>query len=420
MPISFTPSQTGRPGEADLPFTGNPFKLLWKDLLLCFHHINTIPGIIRPWNPFTSHESDELHLSLVNIKCIVIHGILIVLQTSFLVSVPVLVFTLFPAVWVITYILGFVALNTAICRLLNGTERTLQSSKTIQEKAAHQKEYWIYLNGVSVGRDWIQANINRLSMTFRRPVVGVHNPTAGIVFDMIECLIQRNFCYATADVRNAHSRIKEALLDRSYEKIIFILHSQGGIMGGLIIDWLLDELPHDCLNRLEVYTFGNAANHFNNPLRGEGSEGGPNGRKAIKAIRHVEHYANEGEFVANFGVLHFFWNKNRFMGRLFRSSNSGHLLNQHYLAECFPLDENDRVLESNPFMDMVVEHAGEAEEREHFTTELQSRGGDEVEEPVVADVNSPLSPTHTATLHTHRVKDFSRLWLYRNGRSPTS
>jgi hypothetical protein len=54
--------------------------------------------------------------------------------------------------------------------------------------------------------------------------------------------------------------IKEALLNEEYQKVVFVLHSQGGIEGGLVIDWLLDEIPQDRMQRLEVYTFGNAAN----------------------------------------------------------------------------------------------------------------------------------------------------------------
>lgn len=52
-----------------------------------------------------------------------------------------------------------------------------------------------------------------------------------------------------------------------YDKVIFILHSQGGIEGGMVLDWLLQELPQNLLSKLEVYTFGNAANHFNDPHR---------------------------------------------------------------------------------------------------------------------------------------------------------
>jgi hypothetical protein len=50
-------------------------------------------------------------------------------------------------------------------------------------------------------------------------------------------------------------------MDDSVKKIVFILHSQGGIEGGLILDWLFAECPRYQLRRMEIYTFGCAANH---------------------------------------------------------------------------------------------------------------------------------------------------------------
>lgn len=69
----------------------------------------------------------------------------------------------------------------------------------------------------------------------------MHNRTYGIVFDLIQCIIERNFNYATADTRRSYDKIKENLLKKHYKKVILILHSQGGIEGGLILDWLLAE-----------------------------------------------------------------------------------------------------------------------------------------------------------------------------------
>ncbi|KAK0106212.1 hypothetical protein ONS96_003855 [Cadophora gregata f. sp. sojae] len=114
-------------------------------------------------------------------------------------------------------------------------------------------------------RNWLQSNVDRLALTFGRPVLGVHNKTNGIIFDVLQCLIQRNFTYATQDVRDCYRIVKSTLYQPHLTKVVFILHSQGGIEGGLIIDWLLQEVPQDLLAKLEVYTFGNAANHFNNP-----------------------------------------------------------------------------------------------------------------------------------------------------------
>lgn len=108
-------------------------------------------------------------------------------------------------------------------------------------------------------KHWLVGNINRLALTFRRPVQGIHNKTSGIIFDILECLIQRSFNYKTRDVREAYDVVRNHLYDTTVSRVIFIVHSQGGIQGSLVLDWLLQELPQDLLTKLEVYTFGCAA-----------------------------------------------------------------------------------------------------------------------------------------------------------------
>ncbi|KAK2127402.1 hypothetical protein NOF04DRAFT_1371336 [Fusarium oxysporum II5] len=134
---------------------------------------------------------------------------------------------------------------------------------------------------------------------------------AGVFFDLIQCLIQRALLYATQDVRECYVLVKNALLDDHKKKVILILHSQCGIEGGMIIDWLLDEMPLDKLQKLEVYTFSNLANHFSNPYRGNGT------RSSV--VPHIEHHVNEKDFAYRFGVLnftrHYTQNQNRFAGK---------------------------------------------------------------------------------------------------------
>ena len=216
-------------------------------------------------------------------------------------------------------------------------------------------------------------------------------------------MVQRNFNYATKDVRVCYDIIKGLLYRPEFSKVVFILHSQGGIEGGLVLDWLLQELPQDMLSKLEVYTFGNAANHFNNPHRHavsqtlahtkgleamntvftettyatpssspvevrngrlDGETNGKNppplrketsssmSRSSVaatdRAIGHVEHYAHSTDFVAIWGVLHFATNHTksqqipRFLGTLFvrADGGGGHQFNQHYLDGMFPLERN--------------------------------------------------------------------------------
>ena len=102
--------------------------------------------------------------------------------------------------------------------------------------------------------------------------------SAGFILDLLECLIQRDFGYTTRDIRVTYTHIKEALLREDIKKIVVVAHSQGGIIISLALDNLLSDLPRECIIRLgcftlniidfqklEIYTFACAANHFNNP-----------------------------------------------------------------------------------------------------------------------------------------------------------
>ena len=195
-------------------------------------------------------------------------------------------------------------------------------------------------------------------------------------------------------------------MDPECDKVVLILHSQGGIEGGLVIDWLLDALPQNLLHNLEVYTFANAANHFNNPRSTYQSK--QNGHVCScgysLSIGYIEHYANAVDIVASIGVLHYINIPNRYLGRLFVRPGSGHLLNQHYLDTMFTLGPDKKVLESNSFMDMEVEADQEKVPLDNCEQTLLPIPG----EGTGQKTDSPIL----------RVKDFSRLWKYRNGGIP--
>lgn len=194
----------------------------------------------------------------------------------------------------------------------------------------------------------------------------------------------------------------------------------------MIIDWLLDELPQDLLHQLEVYSFGNAANHFNNPHcscrpRRETSGSSKSPESVIRSVGHIEHYANSRDPITWLGVQRFANIPNRYMGRLFVRPGSGHLMNQHYLDNMFTLGPDHKVLESNPFMDMEVETKTDA--ISSGANGIQNKSDEYREQTLlpIPGLGSHLlqrderDGTCQAVL---RVKDFSRLWQYRNGGSP--
>ena len=235
--------------------------------------------------------------------------------------------------------------------------------------------------------------------------------SSGILFDLIECIIERDFDYHTRHTRDGYVLVKRALKDPRYDKVVLILHSQGGIQGGLIVDMLLADLSGDDVHKLEVYTFAAAANHFNNPTRNQG------GTKR-NLIRHIEHYANSADFVSRWGVLNFAKAPthltNHFVGTLFERRGSGHMLNQHYLDTMFPLDPHTgQVAESNDFVEMLVDE-GTIEGKQNrpaIDTKLATALGHFTWSP-------HGTPGSLVAGNLKPVKELSRLWKYRNGLSP--
>jgi hypothetical protein len=187
MTVSFLPSQIGERSQTPLSYTADPRQLLLADLLLCFQKLSFVLGIFLPLQFRNADPFGELYPNRPNIKAVVLHVALVILQTAFFVSLPF--FLVLPTSWLLGYVVAFFLVNSGLTRLLNGSSLTLEPSNDIAPKIKHDSEYWIYMNGVSVGRDWLQSNIDRLSLTFGRRVHGVHNPTDGIILDLIQCLV---------------------------------------------------------------------------------------------------------------------------------------------------------------------------------------------------------------------------------------
>ena len=320
----------------------------------------------------------------------------------------------------------------------------------------------------------MHSNLERLAKTFRRPILGIHNPSFGIPFDVLECILQRTFAYPTLDIRNAYTAISTLLSDPSITKLVLIAHSQGAIEAGMVLDWLYATMPVKDVEKLEVFTFGNASNHWNCPVR---EDGGP-------VVEHVEHYTNGGDWVARFGILHFRQavdnsseaeqsnpalgdgaqaretplpqtpilpdegvrkkstfelekkraKKNRFVGRMFkRVGFPGHQMNQHYLDNMFVMDEkltkvlddedvgvqsehssNGKTKGVESFMHMEIDH--EMLETDDAVVPVPARKKDD--RTVKNGVQTRSEGRKQALNAPTKVKELSRLWLYRNGRTP--
>ena len=361
-----------------------------------------------------------LHLILIVFQL----GFLLVFVPSLFIAFPVPLFSWTPAC--IAVLVFVVTGNNVFTCLLNGFKRDFASEVDDPNWEKHDDEKWIFVNGVAVGSHWMQSNLDRLALTFRRPICGIHNRTRGIIFDVIEVIIQRTFNYMTPDAREVYAKIRHHIEEREsnnkakWKKIILILHSQGAVEGGLVLDWLFATVSQELLEGIEVYTFGSAANHFNSPTMRNGG----------RIIRHIEHYANMGDYVSRFGILNFRslpWKtkinnkvsrtlvqkqKGQYVGKLFVRQQSGHQLNGNYLDNLFEMDENcdgqlTVVKEDNEYMSANVD--------EFLWQNYDALG--RLDDRTIWDATGQWG-ANVQNGSSVRIKEHSRLWLYRNGLSP--
>ena len=254
--------------------------------------------------------------------------------------------------------------------------------------------------------------------------------------------------FSTLDTRIAYDYVKACLADPTVKKVVLIGHSQGGIIVSLVLDRLFADLPAETVAKLEVYTFGSAAAHFNNPRlslkprsKGDVTETSTSEPPHDRCIPYIEHYANEYDLVPRWGVLYNVTQllDNRYCGKVFvRMGATGHMFNQHYMDPMFPLDHSHTSL----FLDQVVDvdeklavrrensalqHMGLMRRESSFKPDdFNVQFGDGQTIPVGVIVNGDhadgedginfVDPSRHARGKT--VRQLSRFWRYVDGGSP--
>ncbi|KAH0542853.1 hypothetical protein FGG08_002808 [Glutinoglossum americanum] len=326
-------------------------------------------------------------------------------------------------------------------------------------------ERWLFINGIAsrhvssnalcelllrdTSNHWLQSNVDRVSSTFGRPVLGIHNRSYGLIYDLLESLMQRCFSITTEDSRIIYDHLKAFTLDPSVKKVIVLAHSQGGLILSMVLDRMYADLPCDQMSKLvaapqsppwnkEIYTFGSAASHFNNPLNTIRPRGASysrlngnanNTEDSERKVSHIEHYCNDNDLVGRWGVLYNVKSlpDNRYCGLIFtRCYATGHLFNQHYMDVMFPMDP----LLANTFLDELVEVDEETAVRREGVR------GQKIASKKLPGINGHEDALLAATQNGLRidfigaakagaerarggtVRQLSRLWRYRNGQKP--
>jgi hypothetical protein len=233
---------------------------------------------------------------------------------------------------------------------------------------SYPREKWFFINGVMTNDDVAQLNAAFLSDLFHRPVTLIQNSTCGLVLDLAECALGKQWRRTTEAVKKAFPAIHAALKSEK-EKVVVIAHSQGTIIASVVLQLLealtptappqpevagfavpfryaepvfifpeeydLDPkdfaaLTEDEFAKLEIYCFANCANtmKYLHPDR---------------AVPWIESYGNEFDIVARLGMLApraQEWQIEIDGPRYVHPRAWGHFLNAHYLVD---IDQQQRV-----------------------------------------------------------------------------
>lgn len=170
---------------------------------------------------------------------------------------------------------------------------------------------WFFLNGICTSREVLRLNGKALANLLQRKIYLMHNPSDGIVLDLLECAVGRTM-QPVSKLDESVAHILEDALDR-HRHVVLMAHSQGGIITTAALGLLAKKLTGSrsrLLKKLSVFTFASAATEFDFPEV------------------YAEHFFHTRDYVARIGVAGY---QNRFTGRLFEYDAVGHLLNTHYL-----------------------------------------------------------------------------------------
>ncbi|BEI79725.1 hypothetical protein CcaverHIS002_0102540 [Cutaneotrichosporon cavernicola] len=280
--LAWDVTDTGGAGH-HLCFRASQWHLLGRDLGWVFAHLNMVPWIVLPMTYDKSGPNSSSFLAVIAQVIMIPFSLILTVAflTSAVVGIPPLILAL-----------GVLLLFIWIAEKAQGATTQFVTS---DDAVGTDTEAWFFVNGVMTTNSGAEDIALRLHELFKRPITAVLNRSYGLWFDLLECMMQRDLLLTTSDIRVGYKTVRKAVLDTRRKRIVIIGHSQGGIISSAWADMLLTDVPAELLARVEVYTFASAANHFSRPAAAADGRG--------QTFAHVEHFANEYDFVAQFGVL---------------------------------------------------------------------------------------------------------------------
>lgn len=135
-----------------LPYTASPLRLVLSDVVLVLSNLWTFPNLFLPLCLGRTTPLDELHPSFQNGVSVVTQAFLTVGQVLFLLSLPLAIIFMIPALWINVYVATSLFINYVVCTLvLNGFRRVLVSQVPVDDALGHEREQWFFINGVAGG-----------------------------------------------------------------------------------------------------------------------------------------------------------------------------------------------------------------------------------------------------------------------------
>lgn len=165
----------------------------------------------------------------------------------------------------------------------------------------------IFVNGILTTMAMAKYQRNFISSMIRQPVDLIHNPTNGVVYDLLECARDRVGTIPSEASIICANLLKEKL--SSHDKVRVFGYSQGGILCARALGMLTGMIGQNEMHRIEFYSFAAGFRVFD-----------------AKGV-YAEHFANTQDPVAKIGVL----SKGKTLGKVFTRKERGHLLVGDYL-----------------------------------------------------------------------------------------
>ena len=203
----------------------DPLRLVLQDTGVLITMLPYLPWLFLPFK--TSDGEAELYLNRHNTKEMLLQVLLFLYELSLLLLFLPALLILPGSVFLLLAGISFLFVRLIAWPMEGpGVAYSNMNQSTQASAERHKDERWIFINGCASSHTGLQADIDCVSRTFGRAVVGIHNKTFGLVADLVECLIQRVFGFNSEDVRVAYEQIKPVLLDPTVSKVILIGHSQ--------------------------------------------------------------------------------------------------------------------------------------------------------------------------------------------------